>query len=218
MEFVKYGLFSKSAPTKIKIFQALAELLETEDFDSITVKQICETAKTGKTTFYAHFQDKYDIIQWFTSLFYDMGVAHIGRTLTWEQGHRITTTGYLQYRDLLVKAFLSSDYNGLPAYCPRRREDNIIDTLVNYKHVEVTRAIRAQVVSLSAGEAAFFNQYLVEEESPDVDECVQALMSVIPPQLYELLEEPVEAKRDSIEEELTHIRFLVHVFALPVKK
>ena len=51
-----------------------------------------------------------------------------------------------------------------------------------------------------------------------MDECVRALISVVPPQLYELLEEPAVSKQDSIEEELAHIRFLVHVFALPVKK
>lgn len=155
------------------------------------------------------------MIQWFTSLFFDLCVAQIGRMLTWEQGHYVTTTGNLHYRELLRKAYASNDYNGLRLYSARRREENIIETLTCFKHVEVTRRIRAQITSLSAGETTLFNQCLADRQEPaDVEEVVQDLMSVIPPQLYSLLEEPVVSRKDSIDDELARVNLIVHSLAI----
>jgi len=216
MELFNTRLLSRSMHSKIKIFQALETLMSHEDFDRIAVKHICEVAHIGKTTFYTHFKDKYDIIQWFTTLFFDIGVARIGRTLTWEQGHRISTSGYLHYQPLLSKAFQSMDYNGLATYSPRRREDNLYETLTEYKKVEITPRIQAQIIALSVGEAAYFHQYIANNSSPKLDEVVDALMSIVPPQLYKLLEEPVVSKKDNIAEELMNVEFITLMLASEV--
>ena len=216
MELFGAGLLSRSMRSRVRIFQALKTLMEYEDFDRISVKHICQVAHTGKTTFYAHFQDKYDIIQWFTNLFYDIGVARIGRSLTWEQGHRISTAGYLNYQPMLRKAFQSMDYNGIATYSPRRREDNLFETLTDYKHVEVTPLIRAQVISLAAGETAYFHRYLAEIDSPNLEDVVAAFMSIIPPQLHELLKEPVSPKKDNINEEMMNVQFIIQMLASPI--
>lgn len=42
--------------------QAFMELLERQSFDSITVQNIAERATVNRATFYAHFQDKYDLL------------------------------------------------------------------------------------------------------------------------------------------------------------
>ena len=217
MEFLKDGLFTKSAASDVKIFQALVNLLKTEEFDDVTVKQIYKTAHVGKTTFYSHYQDKYDIIQQFTSIFFDLGVAQIGRTLTWQQGHTVSTTGYLQFCDILRKAFLSKDYNGLQLYSPRRREENIIETLSKYKKVEIDKLLHAQIVSLATGETALFSQYIIKEKSPKINEFVQALMCIVPQQLYELLKEPAISKKDSINEELMRVNLIAQALSMPVQ-
>ena len=45
--------------------EAFLHLLNEKPFDQITVQEICETAMVRRTTFYQHFEDKQDFLQWF---------------------------------------------------------------------------------------------------------------------------------------------------------
>lgn len=46
------------------LWEALEELLSQpgQEFSSVTVNQICEKAMVHRTTFYKHFEDKYDLL------------------------------------------------------------------------------------------------------------------------------------------------------------
>ncbi len=48
--------------TKEAIREALVDLIEEKGFDAITVKDITTRAKINRSTFYAHYQDKFDLI------------------------------------------------------------------------------------------------------------------------------------------------------------
>lgn len=48
--------------TKESIRDALVELMEEKGFDAITVKDITTKAKINRGTFYAHYEDKYDLM------------------------------------------------------------------------------------------------------------------------------------------------------------
>ena len=48
--------------TKIYLSNALLELLKTKSFDNIKVTEICDKALIHKTTFYNHFEDKYELL------------------------------------------------------------------------------------------------------------------------------------------------------------
>ncbi|WP_426458272.1 TetR/AcrR family transcriptional regulator [Staphylococcus nepalensis] len=45
-----------------KIKSALINLLNTYNFDEISVKDICKLAEISRGTFYLHYQDKYDLV------------------------------------------------------------------------------------------------------------------------------------------------------------
>lgn len=49
--------------TKEAIRQALTELMEEKGFDAVTVKDITTRARINRGTFYAHYQDKYDLLE-----------------------------------------------------------------------------------------------------------------------------------------------------------
>lgn len=44
------------------LYNALIDLMEKQPFENITVKQICDLAMVHRTTFYTHFQDKFDLL------------------------------------------------------------------------------------------------------------------------------------------------------------
>ena len=49
--------------TKRDLRYAIVELLKTNQFEKITVGDICEKAMVNRMTFYKHFNDKYDLLE-----------------------------------------------------------------------------------------------------------------------------------------------------------
>lgn len=49
--------------TEQALRNALLELGNAKDFDSITINEICEKALVRRSTFYRHYEDKYDFYQ-----------------------------------------------------------------------------------------------------------------------------------------------------------
>ncbi|MDK2905361.1 MAG: hypothetical protein PWR12_1437 [Eubacteriaceae bacterium] len=50
--------------TKQALATALRELMQEEPFDKIQVAQICERCDMNRKSFYYHFKDKYDLVNW----------------------------------------------------------------------------------------------------------------------------------------------------------
>ena len=53
-----------SAKTKYALSAALQELLNHMTLDHITVKDIVDRAHVSRQTFYYHFSDVYDLLEW----------------------------------------------------------------------------------------------------------------------------------------------------------
>lgn len=82
--------------SKAKIFSALKAIAKEKDFDKISVREICDAAGVAKSTFYGNFQDKYAVVHWHYDMVMGAGADKIGRTLSWEEGHLITSFGSLR--------------------------------------------------------------------------------------------------------------------------
>lgn len=70
---------SKYFNTALKMNDALIILLEHEDFEYITIKDICREANVNRSTFYLHYSNTYDlleeVIESLTKSFYE----HLGK-------------------------------------------------------------------------------------------------------------------------------------------
>lgn len=49
--------------TKLFLKESLIRLMQAKPISRITVKELCEEAEINRATFYAHYQDQYDLLQ-----------------------------------------------------------------------------------------------------------------------------------------------------------
>ena len=50
--------------TKKALAEALKELMEEKSFEKINIGDICEKCEMNRKSFYYHFKDKYDLVNW----------------------------------------------------------------------------------------------------------------------------------------------------------
>ena len=54
----------RTTRTYLLLKNALLELLSKQSFDTIKVNDICNLAMVHRTTFYSHFSDKYELLDY----------------------------------------------------------------------------------------------------------------------------------------------------------
>ena len=63
--------------TKLALAGALKELIEEQSFEKISVSDICERCHMNRKSFYYHFKDKYDLVNWiFDTEFVELNQKH----------------------------------------------------------------------------------------------------------------------------------------------
>jgi AcrR family transcriptional regulator len=70
----------RTTRTRRQLSQALVDLVQEKRFDDITVQNVIDRADVGRSTFYAHFQDKEDLFQKDWERFLD----HLVLKIDWE--------------------------------------------------------------------------------------------------------------------------------------
>lgn len=76
--------------TKLALSNALKELLEEQPFEKISVSDICDRCHMNRKSFYYHFRDKYDLVNWiFDTEFIELTKRHsldvLSHTNTFEE-------------------------------------------------------------------------------------------------------------------------------------
>ncbi len=63
--------------TKMVLRESFIKLLENKDISQITIKEICEDADINRATFYAHYNDQYDLLRKIENELLDNINAHL---------------------------------------------------------------------------------------------------------------------------------------------
>ena len=71
-----------SEKMKYKLANGMKELLVHTPVDKITVKQIVDQCDVTRPTFYRHFKDKYDLINWYFDVLAQMSFKQMGISMT----------------------------------------------------------------------------------------------------------------------------------------
>lgn len=86
---------ARAVRTRDAVANALYALMRERPYDEISVQEICRRAIVGRTTFYAHFQDKDDILVRHAIVF----ARAFGHELTWDaaRGYRFPVCAFFQH-------------------------------------------------------------------------------------------------------------------------
>lgn len=94
--------------TKRALAAALKQKLKEKPLEKITVKDICEECEVNRQTFYYHFQDIYDLVEWIYTNEADKALDGKKTLPTWEEG-MIHIFNYARSE----KAFVTSTYHSI---------------------------------------------------------------------------------------------------------
>lgn len=180
--------------TKMKIVESLDALAQEANFEQVSILQICERAGISRSTFYHHFCDKNAVLQWHSSIVYEAGIDQIGRTLTWFEGHLLTTRGLERYRNLYYRAGYSNEYGSIKPFFVRHRIDTLKETLAEYQNVPLTTLLEFQICATAAAESAMANRRYAGEFSMSTKEFCTLMTTIVPRDLYQILQEPANPR------------------------
>ena len=62
------------------LWEALMTLMTEQEFETISVKEICDRAMVHRTTFYKHYEDKYDLLTRGMQQTHEMLLAELERS------------------------------------------------------------------------------------------------------------------------------------------
>lgn len=97
-----------SQTTKKALAYSLKKLLKQKPLEKVTVTDITEDCEVNRQTFYYHFKDIYDLVEWIYTIEATKALDGNKTATTWQQG-------FLQIFEYIVenKAFVKSTYHSV---------------------------------------------------------------------------------------------------------
>lgn len=92
MAMAKQAIDRRVARTRAMLHQTLMSLILKQGYEAITIRDICDTANVGRSTFYAHYTSKDDLMR--------SGLDNLRRVLVDQQREALATKGDIRHRSL----------------------------------------------------------------------------------------------------------------------
>lgn len=185
--------YSQAYQTKLEIAKTMNALCANTPFSKLTIDAIVHEIGISRSSFYYHFTDKNAVVAWVMRLCFQTGIDEIGRTLTWFEGHLLTTRRFQQFQALLVGAEDLNDYDAaIPSFI-RHRSEILLETLTDYQHKEATPLLRFQIYATAGIEINMTGRFRSGDfGNMKTKEFCDLLVQTLPRELFEALNEPVE--------------------------
>lgn len=138
---------STSDFTKYMIAQGTKQLLQTMDFDKLSVGNIAKHCHISRNTFYYHFRDKYDIIAW---IFYSEITPIIGTDQSidnWSESLLALCKYMQQNKDFYIKMLNIQGQNSFSECFLEFYADLVRNLLLNAHSEQILDSSQIRVIS-----------------------------------------------------------------------
>ena len=139
-----------SGITKRALATALKELMEKEAFSKISVADICEKCDMNRKSFYYHFKDKYDLVNWIFDTEFITVIKKQDHRFGWDLMEALCTYFY-DNRDFYRKVLSITGQNSFPEHF-----HDLLFSAISLRLQEITR-----VDAMNDFQANFFTDAIV---------------------------------------------------------
>ncbi len=190
----------KGYETKMCILRSLIEIGKKKPLDSITVSELCSKANITRQTFYHHFIDKYDAIQWYNLQLCSDLLNVIGNGLTWyEGGLRMFMKTYDEREFYQFAMDSSKDPNSLFSSLSKSIYEGWKKTLINLPDFDYTERLDYQLSAWARLGFLLVNDWIQEGCKVPAEQIHDLIFSCIPVELKTLTDNYVLEKRKLLE-------------------
>ena len=187
-------MYENETPADIEmrraIVAALTEALGQTPYSDVTIKEVCAAAHISRPTFYRYFENKDAIPLWYIRHFFKIGTFEIGRTLSWYEGHYITLSCMESNGVFFNRCELPDGCPPLKSIPTREHADNLRETIRKYHHTEITDILDFQITTFAKTRTDITRKWVEDGFKLSPQEFAEYTNSIIPHQLYKLLNVP----------------------------
>lgn len=162
--------------TKRAFAAALKELAGELPYSKITVGKICDRCEMNRTSFYYHFRDKYDLVNWIFDTEFVKKYVETDYTNAWDSVHD-TVQYFYDNREFYSKVL---EFNGQNSFADHFRsllhpliQDDIQGILGDDKNIDF------QADFFTNAFISALENWIKDKNCPPPDECVDLLKSCL---------------------------------------
>ena len=139
--FIQVPMDKRIRKTISAIYVAFAETLKEKDYAEVTIEDILKRAKVSRSTFYAHFKTKSDVLDSVSRNIFHHVFSH---TLQQEESHDFSNASVLDYKHLFVHVLyhLRDESELIQSILSRSCKIEFLNTLREYMSPLIQRCLR----------------------------------------------------------------------------
>ncbi len=177
----------KITKAKLKMLHSLEELLYRKSLEEISVIDIVEKAGVARKTFYRHFQDKYEALNFYFFLFYQESFEKINEGEDWEAALYNYLCVCEEKAKVLLHAYAGIEYGGLLCYDVEMTEKTYQKYLLQ-KGVDIdTKEMKFAIRIAAYGGTEMIIEWIRSGMPEDKKTLVDLIKRTLPKDIYENL-------------------------------
>ncbi len=186
--------------TKRAIAEPFKKLLSKRGLKKITVRDIVEDCGVNRQTFYYHFHDVYDLMEWIFQDTADTLLSEPRDYRDWSEGLRAVTDFLRQNRVLVHNAYHSVSHKAVANYIKRTLRPYMLRVVqTEAEHMQPPAApedIDFVTDLLTLSRVGIFNEWIEDEKSQIPDDRMEKLLKVVHGSIPFMLKNLQESGRD----------------------
>lgn len=175
---------------KVQLANAMKICMRKMPVEKVTVRQIVEVCGTTRQTFYRHFQDKYDLINWYFERILKESFEHMGQGQTVYEGLVHKFRFIEQEKLFFAAAFQYDQQNSLREHDFQLIKKFYKEQIESKTRQPLSRELEFLLEMYCQGSVYMTIQWVLGQlEDTTVEKLAQSLVEAMPPQLASVFHE-----------------------------
>lgn len=172
--------------TKYKIAGAMKQIVKKKSIDNITVNEIIEKADVSRPTFYRHFKDKYDLVNWYFQKLCDKSFMQMGVSMNISEALNRKFEFLRSEKEFFAAAFSCSSQNNIVDYDYHCIYQFYSDYIRKNCDADFSPEISFLLEMYCRGSIAMTAEWAVSGMQTEPEQMAEWLIAALPPKLSDM--------------------------------